>query len=224
MSINIGTQNYITGNTSYSIDKHPNECPYCHKIIAPRYYTGTYNDTNKILELIYYCTNDNCQRLFLAFYKKEFVNDLVLKYTGIIFGHAKVEAFPDVINNISPQFIKIYNEALFAEQHNLNEICGAGYRKSLEFLIKDYLISKDSLRAEEIKKKFLGNCIKDDVNNSNIKTVAARATWLGNDATHYIRVWEDKDLSNLKDLIRLTVNWIVDETLTEKYKNDMPEK
>ena len=36
------------------------------------------------------------------------------------------------------------------------------------------------------------------IDDSNIKNVAKRAVWLGNDETHYIRKWEDKDLSFLK--------------------------
>lgn len=32
--------------------------------------------------------------------------------------------------------------------------------------------------------------------------------WLGNDETHYVRRWEEKDLSDLKRLISMTVSWI----------------
>jgi len=70
------------------------------------------------------------------------------------------------------------------------EICGVGYRKSLEFLIKDYLIGRapegegQAAAVEAIKKKFLGTCIKEDIEDANIKLVAQRATWLGNDETH----------------------------------------
>ena len=66
------------------------------------------------------------------------------------------------------------------------QICGTGYRKSLEFLIKDYLISTlPEDQHEAIKNKFLNNCIRDNISNINIKTVASRAVWLGNDETHY---------------------------------------
>lgn len=47
------------------------------------------------------------------------------------------KSFSDAIKKISPDFVRIYNQALKAENSNLTDICGPGYRKSLEFLIKD---------------------------------------------------------------------------------------
>jgi len=40
---------------------------------------------------------------------------------------------------------------------------------------------------------------------------------------HYQRRWEDKDLQNLKELIRLTINWMDNSLLTRKYHDDMPD-
>ena len=94
--------------------------------------------------------------------------------------------FSNIISELSPNFCEIYNQAYIAEQTNLMQICGTGYRKSLEFLIKDYLISTlPEDQHEAIKNKFLNNCIRDNISNINIKTVASRAVWLGNDETHY---------------------------------------
>jgi hypothetical protein len=53
--------------------------------------------------------------------------------------------------------------------------------------------------------------------------MAARAAWLGNDETHYGRKWEGKDLTDLKKLISLTLNWIQAEELTQDVIADMPE-
>lgn len=103
-------------------------------------------------------------------------------------------------------------------------ICGTGYRKSLEFLIKDYLISiTPEDQHETIRNKFLNNCIRDNISNINIKTVASRAVWLGNDETHYTRKWEDKDINDLKSIIELTLHWIESEIRTQKLLEDMPE-
>ncbi len=55
----------------------------------------------------------------------------------------------------------------------------------------------------------------------HIKLCASRAAWLGNDHSHYIKKWADKDLENLKDLIHLTVNWIDSALTTEKIKKEM---
>ena len=59
---------------------------------------------------------------------------------------------------------------------------------------------------------------------TKIQTVAKRALWLGNDETHYLRKWEDKDLTDLRKLIDLTIHWIEMEKLSEEYIEDMPDK
>jgi hypothetical protein len=68
----------------------------------------------------------------------------------------------------------------------------------------------------------LGNCIAEYVKNDRISQTAARATWLGNDETHYVRKWEDKDVKDLKNLIGLTVRWIEMEQMTDDAIKDMP--
>ena len=95
----------------------------------------------------------------------------------------------------------------------------------MEFLIKDYLISNttEDTEKEKIKKEFLGAIIEKRVKHAQLKAVAKRATWLGNDETHYERKWQDKDISDLKDLIDLTIRWIETDKLTEKLLHDMPE-
>ena len=89
------------------------------------------------------------EKIFVILYctvcKKHFIG----RYFGVS-GNFKLEyalpsnpqpiIFDDFVNNISPQFSVIYNQAKQAEDFGLNELVGIGYRKSLEFLIKDYLI------------------------------------------------------------------------------------
>lgn len=85
------------------------------------------------------------------------------------------------------------------------------------------MLQKDAEKSDQIKSIFLGKCISDFVTDIKIKECAKRAVWLGNDQTQYIKKWEDKDLLDLKKLIRLTVNWIESEILTNDLKNSMPE-
>ena len=49
--------------------------------------------------------------------------------------------FSEHVQEISANFCCIYNEAHEAEQLGLTQICGVGYRRALEFLIKDCLVS-----------------------------------------------------------------------------------
>lgn len=64
---------------------------------------------------------------------------------------------------------------------------------------------------------WLAKVIREYIPNENIKSVAEKATWLGNDETHYYRVWEDMDNTDLKELIGLTVLWIEMEEKTRLY-------
>ncbi len=197
---------YPNGRTEV-IAQYTIECPFCKTRIMPNYLCVD-NDT-----LYASCPNESCKRHFIL------SKDLGRCYTIVNpnAGFSNKE-FSDIIHSISSGFVNIYNQAFCAEQMRLDQICGAGYRKALEFLIKDYLISKetDEQVIDNIKKKFLNNCIQENVQNDNIKQVAKRAAWLGNDETHYVRQWEDKDVQYLKKLIDLTVRWIENEIETEQ--------
>lgn len=195
-----------------SISQYPIECPYCHSGIIPNY---LFWDNYRLFAS---CPNQTCNKHFIIAQDRE---GKFVKVVPNATPHNK--DFSEMINSISSEFAKIYNQAYHAEQMELDQICGVGYRKALEFLIKDYLISKESdkQKIENIKKKFLNNCIQDDVQNENIKEVAKRAVWLGNDETHYVRIWADKDVQNLKQLIELTVRWIENEIETERVLQEM---
>jgi len=203
-----------------NVDKLPNECPYCHKFIHPKELFKSNIQNSRLLEIVFKCANFECDKLFIGYY---YLNGSYY-YKNCNTGYFKQIEFKAVINEISPAFVKIYNEAFFSEQNRLLEICGVGYRKAIEFLIKDYLISKYPENEDKIKNKFLGNCIKDDISDFRIKDVAERAVWLGNDETHYVRLWEAKSLQDLKNLIDLIVHWIEYEELTSKMIEEMPEK
>ena len=88
-------------------------------------------------------------------------------------------------------------------------------------LCKDYCITKDSAAEADIKREFLGSVIKNRVADPNIKICAERATWLGNDETHYERRWTGHDVTDLHTLIKLTLNWISNEHLTQSYLESM---
>jgi len=199
----------------------PEICPFCHKSMTPNFLYGYNNPKDKLMEALFSCPNDNCKKTFIGYFTK---NGIRYQFTGeTTQGKLVFRTFNEHINSVSPNFTIIYNEALSAEQQNLKEICGVGYRKALEFLIKDYAISKFEAKRDEIEKNFLAKVIGDYVTDSNIKSVAKRAAWLGNDETHYVRKWEGKDLKDLKSLIDLTVHWIEMEVLTASFEEEMPE-
>lgn len=201
-------------------------CPYCQTSMTPDLLYGSVS-TKSGMNIFCCCTNHNCERTFIGIFgiKEHFSNG----QDAYAFARVKQdmslrkEQFSEVIMNVSPNFVNIYNQAYAAQQMNLNEICGVGYRKAFEFLIKDYVMSSitDEEAKELIKRKNLGTCIKDDISALNIKEVAKRAVWLGNDETHYVRKWEDKDIHNLIETIKLTIHWIETEEATKRILEEM---
>jgi len=188
-------------------------CPACGTLAIPLYLCYDYRSG----VLFCRCPVDRCGFYYMIRQQGHWVEFLP--------NHPwKSEGFGETINNISPGFVKIYNEAFAAEQMSLMEVCGVGYRKALEFLIKDYVIvGKEPEVIENIKKMQLAQCIENYVTDLNVKNVSKRAVWLGNDETHYVRKWEEKDVQDLKGLIRLTIRWIEQEKETASLLEDMPE-
>lgn len=105
------------------------------------------------------------------------------------------------VKELSPSFVRIYDEASFAEQNNLHEICGLGYRKSLEFLVKDFAVHSHPDEQAHISAMPLSQCIREYIPNEQIRVLAARSAWLGNDEAHYLRKHEDRSVSDLKKFI-----------------------
>jgi hypothetical protein len=203
-----------------NINGNPCECPFCHKSITPNFLYGFINTKEK-LEVFMYCPDHYCQKTFIGYYSKDihawFYDGKTSQ--GEIIGRK----FNPQIEEISISFTQIYNESFVAEQQNLSEICGVGYRKALEFLIKDFAIRNFPDNKEEIERKPLAKCIFEYIDDQRIKSVAKRAVWLGNDETHYVRKWEEKNLSDLKKLIDLTLHWIEMIALTESFEEEMPD-
>ncbi len=219
MAIQISAILFSNPQTKESVyfDKFPHQCPFCQNSMTARTYQA-FLKKEGFLEITYVCPNENCGRVFLSQYKKyHTIYEYVSSTTGTILSRE----FSENIYNLTPSFVEIYNQALYAESINLSHISGIGYRKALEFLIKDYLIMKFPEKEVLIKKKFLGNCIKEDIDNTNLKEIAERAAWLGNDEAHYVRKWLEKDVNDLKRLIDVALHWIEMEILTEQYKTEM---
>lgn len=206
------------------VSGNPNICPYCKNNMVP--IRGEFYDTKKSGVVgVSQCSNLSCLEPFLSFYEYVGLNssrNSMYKFKGTMQGDFKKHEFHEEIDKISPTFTIIFNQALQAEHHELSEIAGVGFRKSLEFLLKDFCIHLSPQDSDKIKDLSLANCIKGYIQNPNIKSSAERATWLGNDETHYTRKWEDKEILHLKELIFICVYWIITEQLTKKYIEEMP--
>lgn len=208
---------------TFSFRNYPDECPECRQIIDPIYKEHFDSYESRFVYVFFKCPSSACRVGFVYEFEVDIL-DMNYYFKRVIRGKFKTREFSDHIKTLSENFCKIYNESYIAEDLQLKEICGVGYRKALEYLIKDYIISLFPNKADEVKAKFLANCIKDYMTNENIKSMAKRATWLGNDETHYVRMWEDKDLRDLKLLLDLTIHWIEMELITKQMINDIPDR
>lgn len=210
-------------STSTYIEMLPDLCPYCHYSINPIGVTEVKitRGHKDYFEMVFQCPRDECRDLFLSYYQAS--DDM--SHRLVLIGSAPVKPkgrdFDDDIKKISEEFPIIYNQALRAEELGLDRVAGMDYRRAFEFLIKDFLISELPKKAQEIKKKILGQCIQTYIENERIKQIAKRAAWLGSDETHYERRWINKDIEDLKRLIEITVHFISKERQASEYIDEM---
>lgn len=206
------------------LDKNPDACPICYRGIHPISTGWDYRSQDQSrIEGVFICPLESCNHLFVGRYNRYASGVFYLNQT--VPTEPRDYSQPAELTEISPDFCFIYNQAHKAEQLGLVLVSGPGYRKALEFLVKDYLASQQTTAEakKDIADSPLMTCIKKYVTDTRMKTTAERATWLGNDETHYIRKWEDKDLQDMKNLIRLTCFWIQSEYLTNAAAVEMPQ-
>ena len=226
-AIDLHTNNKI----EVTVDE-PSTCPRCKKSIKPIHLNSAviydYDDLNDnyssyleayedfaitgAMDSHLFC--NSCNKSFLAEYiidiicvseNFDYTSGTPIKLSPLTLDEKE---FEPSIESLSPNFAKIYNQALAAETAGLDEIAGLGYRKSLEFLVKDFAILQKPECEEDIKKLFLSPCIKKYIDNPQIKALVERSTWIGNDEAHYIRKQVDRDVNDMKSFIKATVYFI----------------
>lgn len=204
------------------------KCPICKVSLKPLQLHSVYKICNhKIyLDNFLFCTN--CNHSFISSYESYIDSEHSLPDALSI---ASIEPqkfeqykFDESINALSPQFVKIYNQALAAEISDLDEIAGLGYRKALEFLVKDFAIHQHPESEDEIKKLMLSACISKYIDNPQIKILVERSAWIGNDEAHYIRKQETRDVEDMKSFIKATVYFISMVLITEDAASMTPVK
>jgi len=119
----------------------------------------------------------------------------------------------EYISNTFPSFTAIYNQASIAESDELDLIAGMGYRKSVEFLVSDYLLKFQS-NDKDITEEWVSNpktSLSQKINkieNDDIKTLSRAITWIGNDETHYTRRNPEYDINKMKAFINALLGLI----------------
>ena len=132
------------------------------------------------------------------------------------------------INQVSPNFVKVYTQAYIAEKMNLSEICGMGYRKALENLVADFAIYKnglstdDALRVEDMPENLSKKIHKYHNDMPDFIACAERVAWIGNDETHLIKKQVNFNINDMKELIGILVQGVKLKVMAEHYKSNMP--
>lgn len=194
--------------------KDPNICPHCHVVNKPHsIWADDTKDTDgtPILLTAWSCSNDSCHKIFIASYK---LDGSTLKFDRFLNGLPKGPEWPKPIIDLrsgkpkmpdkeeQSRFIKTYLQSLVAESSGLDELAGMGYRKAIEYLVKDWAIQLNPGDKEKIENSWLGSIITTYY-TGDLKDILERATWLGNDQAHYNKLFEEYDISVLKELIEL---------------------
>ena len=191
----------------------PDYCPKCHAPFVHNFSKAIVTDKRKV-EIFMYC--NHCSSSFIATFGNMIQNTVINKsinWFAIDFEtcepvYPENKLFSEKISNLSPMFQTIYNQANTAESYSLNEIAGMGYRKALEFLVKDFCIHLNPDKKAEIENILLGKCISTYISDEKIKNLATASTWIGNDETHYVRKHIDKDIKDMKQFIHALLYFI----------------
>lgn len=232
---NINAKNTNGNSVSIYIDiEIIDSCPFCHKMINPldleNFLCNVSAKNAKYLQRIFRCPNKECGMVFTALYEICFDAKAGL----YVYSFEKLEPtrpyeplISEIIKDKFPEFYKVYKEANAVDSLGLSEVSGMVFRKSLEFLVKGFAKDglKDSLDNKEeksnIDKMSLASCVKKYITDPNTKSMAERTAWLGNDESHYLRRWPEKDINDLKVLLKLTINSIENQLLINKYQEEM---
>lgn len=186
-------------------------CPYCHTEISHHkvFITPFYEKDTKRFAILFECLR--CHDYFVVTYR--WSSDFCDYSHEAIYQPIDIPRLPplhtDIPKNIEehfPEFKVIYEQSFQAESLGLTAICGMGFRKALEFLVKSYSISK----APDEKQKIKSETLSQSINrlDEKLKILAKAISWIGNDETHYVRKWENKDVTDMKQFISALMSFI----------------
>lgn len=166
--------------------------------------SGMLSINNGRYRLITQCSECGEITIFKAtyFYKTWLYSEVPMSYPLEM---PDLTIFPEEIKNISPKFVEIYNQSKVAEFQSLLEIAGPGYRKALEFLVKDYC--KKETNIKNVEKTALKNLIQK-FPNDDIDSIGKLTVELGNDEVHYYRQLKDRDLKTIRESIGIMANYL----------------
>lgn len=175
-------------------------CPYCKHSVS---LNAAFHDKDADgLLFVFRCPIPRCRHLFAVRWK----NGVSTTFPTI----ADMKEVPAEITKISSSFYEIYKQANIAEHMGLNKICGMGYRRAAEYLVKDFLlyIGNTGKTKEQLYKMSFSSAI-NVLPSQELKDLAKASSWLGNDETHTFRIWADMATKDLKAFIKSLSSFIL---------------
>lgn len=121
---------------------------------------------------------------------------------------------PPQIASIFPEFFEIYQQSSLAEEQRLMKIAGMGYRKSLEFLVTDFLIKYPVPNVSEDWLKNPKTSLSSKINkltNNRLKNLSKAISFIGNDETHYTRRHPEHDVQSIKIFLNALLSEVQNE-------------
>ena len=219
MSFNISATDFNSTNRIDIDIKSDFICPHCNRGISPVVIFAKYHpqsDYTIDCYTVLLCPNSSCSNIIYFQFQYYSLGPDPISEEKVYPPSSQTPPFPPEIEESYPRFIKIYKQSLEAETRNLDEIIGLSYRKSLEILIKDFLISKVAGSPDEaaIKAETLAQSIKRL--SLDIQEIAKAAAWLGNDHSHYEQRHEEMTIKDLKNFIGVVVGDIYADIVKNK--------
>lgn len=180
----------------------PNECPICHISIYPHLLTAFSIPSNTppdYASFFFSCPNCNkvygtsAEIYFQNFSTHSFICDLSTKEASFSPCIPKIPPLPlNLQQEAFKKFQAVYKDTYSADSYGLFEVAGMGYRKCIEFLIKDFLLLTHPEKRETVEnpKIMLGNLIKDHMKEDDLSSLQLKLSnynKLATDEVHYIK-------------------------------------
>lgn len=175
---------YLINTTYLSDSQKRNEnvelsssCPCCGVSLFPDLLYAVCVDHDDMEEDIVYTFNhcQNCDECFISKHPFDEENGDGFIYASSSPVKSCEQNFSEAITSLSPNFVSIYKQAALAESLGLDQICGIGYRKAIEFLVKDYTFNAFASSSTASKSILIFTFSIFDIRYSLIPVFTARS-------------------------------------------------
>lgn len=185
----------------------PTVCPHCGVSISPKLEGFTQLRLSKEVHFLVrlLCTDPDCGIAMYCVYSTA-VGVRELQLLTVIPSHSS-RVFEKHLVDLSPRFVKMYDEAYTAERNGHFDLASIGYRSALEFLIKDYAVKILNHSFEEVSSKSLDKAIKLYLPEVRMSQSADVVRIMGNDKTHYNQIL-NLDFDILKEYLEILIHFI----------------